>query len=134
MNITQFRDIVNTVLSASPNLVGSYTLPNGATIPAIYVTGRQGVPAEWKVAGLEVTMAEFPEPRPRAPLNGTVKINQLWELVLTQYAPSENNITAAIDRIIRRFPDATPRYFRGIDISYTSCRFVIPDLVLRPLY
>lgn len=134
MNISQLRDTIATLLSASPNLIGTYKLPNNTTIPAVYVVGRQSVPSEWKVEGMEVTMREFPEPRPSSPLNGTVKINQLWEVILTQYTPSSDTVSLAMDRIMRRFPDATPRYFPGADIAYDRCRFVIPDLILRPLY
>lgn len=133
MNISQLRETVTELLSAAPNLIGSYTLPNASTIPAVYVVGRQSVPKEWKVSGLEVTMREFPEIAPRSPLGGTVKVNQLWELVLVQYTPSSNTLALAMDRVVRRFPDATPRYLRGDDITYERCRFVIPDLILRHL-
>jgi hypothetical protein len=133
MNISQLRETITELLSASPNLIGTYTLPNAATIPAVYVVGRQSVPKEWKVKGLEVTMREFPEIAPRSPLGGTVKVNQLWEVVLVQYTPSSNTLALAMDRMVRRFPDATPRYFPGDDIAYERCRFVVPDLILRNL-
>jgi hypothetical protein len=133
VNIAQLREVVTELLSASPNLIGTYTLPNNSTLPAVYVVGRQGVPNEWKVKGLEVTMREFPELAPRSPLGGTVKVNQLWEVVLVQYTPSSNTIALAMDRMVRRFPDATPRYFPGDDIAYERCRFVVPDLILRNL-
>ena len=133
MNIAQLRDTITTLLSASPNLVGSYTLPNGSTIPSIYVVGQQGVPAEFKAAGLEVTMRQFPELLPRSPL-GALKINQLWEVILVQYTPSINTLPLAMDRMVRRFPDSTPRYFPGDDVAYERCRFMIPDMIIRPLY
>lgn len=133
MNISQLRETITELLSASPNLIGSYTLPNGTSIPAVYVVGRQSVPKEWKVKGLEVKMREFPEIAPRSPLGGTVKVSQVWEVVLVQYTPSEKALIDAMDRMVRRFPDATPRYFPGDDIAYERCRFLIPDLVLRSL-
>lgn len=133
MNISQLRETVTELLSASPNLVGTYTLPDGATLPAIYVVGRQSVPKEWKVKGLEVTMREFPEIAPRSPLGGTVKVAQVWEVILVQYTTSGRELPLAMDRMVRRFPDATPRYFPGDDIAYERCRFLIPDLILRPL-
>jgi hypothetical protein len=133
VNIAQLRDTITTLLSASPNLVGSYTLPNGSTIPSIYVVGQQGVPAEFKAAGLEVTMRQFPELLPRSPL-GALKINQLWEVILVQYTPSINTLPLAMDRMVRRFPDSTPRYFPGDDVAYERCRFMIPDMIIRPLY
>jgi hypothetical protein len=133
VNIAQLRDTLTTLLGASPNLLGSYTLPNGTLIPAVYEVGRQSVPSEFKVEGLEVTMREFPQPVVKSPLNA-VKVNQLWEVVLMQYTPSSSTLSQAIDRIVSRFPDSTPRYFPGNDVAYERCRFVVPDMVIRPLY
>ena len=133
MNISQLRDTITTLLAASPNLIGEYVLPNSTRIPAIYVVGQQGVPSEWRVEGLEVTMRQFPDIRPGAPLGGTVKVNQLWEVILMEYTPSSNKMALAMDRMVRRFPDATPRYFPGDDVAYERCRFVLPDMILRPL-
>ena len=133
MNIAQLRDTVTTLLGASPNLIGSYTLPDNTTIPAFYVVGRQGVPPEWKVNGLEVTIREFPETLP-TPMVGTLSINQLWEIVFVQYSPNSNTLSLARDRMMRRFPDIVNRYFPGDDIAYERCRFSLPDLTIRNLY
>lgn len=133
MDIAQLRDTITTLLDASPSLVGSYTLPNGSSIPSIYVVGQQGVPSEFKVTGLEVTMRQFPELLPKSPL-GALKMNQLWEVILVQYTPSANTLPLAMDRMVRRFPDSTPRYFPGDDVAYERCRFIIPDMIIRPLY
>ena len=134
MNISQLREAITELLSESPDLTGDYTLPNGTILPAIYVVGRQSVPSEWKVTGLETTIREFPELSPGSPLGGAVKVNQLWEVVLAQYSPASNTLALAMDRMVRRFPDATPRYFPGDDVVYERCRFVIPDIILRSLY
>lgn len=134
MDITQLRDTITTLLSASPNLIGNYILPDNTQIPAIYVVGQKSVPPEWKVIGLEVTMRQYPELLPQSPLGGTVKVNQLWEIVLVQYNPDGKQIRDAMDRMVRRFPDATSRYFPGDDVAYERCRFAVPDLVLRNLY
>ena len=58
MNILQLREVVVELLGAAPNLIGTYILPNNSTIPAVYVVGQKGVPSEWKVSGLEVTMRQ----------------------------------------------------------------------------
>ena len=134
MNISQLREAITELLSESPDLTGDYTLPNGTILPAIYVVGRHSVPSEWKVTGLETTIREFPELSPGSPLGGAVKVNQLWEVVLAQYSPASNTLALAMDRMVRRFPDATPRYFPGDDVVYERCRFVIPDIILRSLY
>ena len=133
MNITQLRDAINTLLTDSPSLLGVYTLPNTTTIPAIYTVGRQSVPTNWKVTGLEVTMREFPERLPTT-MMGTVRVLQQWEVVMMQYTPSSTTLSDAIDRMVRRFPDATVRYTPGDDVAYERCRFIIPDMVVRNLY
>ena len=133
MNIAQLRDTIVTLLSASPNLIGSYTLPNGTTIPAIYVVGQKSVPTEWKATGLEVTIRQYPELLPEAGV-GIVSVLQQWEVMVVQYNPDGKEIATAIDRMVRRFPDAGVRFSPGDDIAYERCRFIIPDMTIRRLY
>ena len=133
MNITQLRDAINTLLTDSPSLLGTYTLPNKSTTPAIYTVGRQSVPAEWKVAGLEATIREFPKRLPSAMI-GMARVLQQWEVVLVQYTPSSTTLSDAIDRMVRRFPDAELRHTEKDDIVYERCRFIIPDITVRNLY
>ena len=132
MNISQLRDVVTTLLSASPNLIGSYKFPDGITIPAVYVVGQKSVPSEWRVDGLEVTMRQYPELLPTAAL-GVVDVLQQWEVVLVQYNPDGKQIAQAMDRMVRRFPDASVRYVPGDDVAYERCRFIIPDREIRRL-
>jgi hypothetical protein len=132
VNITQLRDTITTLLSSAPNLVGSYIFPNGTTIPAIYVVGQKSVPSEWKVTGLEVTMRQYPELLPTAGV-GIVDVLQQWEVVLVQYNPDGKQIAQAMDRMVRRFPDANVRYLPGDDVAYERCRFIIPDREIRRL-
>ena len=132
MNISQLRDVITTLLSASPNIIGSYILPNASTIPAIYVVGQKGVPSEWKVTGLEVTMRQYPELLPRAAV-GVVDVLQQWEVIMVQYNPDGQEIADAMDRMVRRFPDGTFRYTPGDDVAYERCRIVIPDREIRRL-
>lgn len=133
MNVNQLRETVTELLSSMPNLIGQYTLPNGTTIPAIYTVGRQSVPKEWKVSGMEVTIREFPQRAP-TPMVGMAKIGQVWEVILVQYTPSSRTMDEARERMARRFPDCTERYFPGDDIAYERCRFMIPDVIVRTLY
>jgi hypothetical protein len=67
-------------------------------------------------------------------VGGTVKVRQLWEVVLMQYEPSGKQISDAMDRMVRRFPDCNLRFFPGNDVAYERCRITIPDMILRPLY
>jgi len=134
MNISQLREAITELLTESPDLTGDYTLPNGTVLPAIYVVGRQSVPSEWKVTGLETTIREFPELRPISPLSGAVKMSQQWEVIMVQYTPNSDKLALAMDRMVRRFPDSTPRYFPGDDIAYERCRFIVSDTILRTLF
>ena len=133
VNITQLRETIVELLSASPNLIGSYTFPNGTSIPAVYVVGQKSVPTEWKVTGLEVTIRQYPELLPEAGV-GIVSVLQQWEVIIVQYNPDGKEIADAMDRMVRRFPDAALRFTPGDDIAYERCRFVIPDMTIRRLY
>ena len=133
MNVAQLRETVVALLSASPNLIGSYILPNGSNIPAVYVVGQKSVPTEWKAIGLEVSIRQYPERLPEAGV-GIVSVLQQWEVVLVQYNPDGKEIEDAMDRMVRRFPDAALRFTPGDDIAYERCRFIIPDMTIRRLY
>lgn len=133
MNIAQLRDTIVTLLAASPNLIGHYTLPGGGIIPAVYVVGQKSVPTEWKVTGLEVTLRQYPELLTNAGV-GVAKVLQQWEVMIVQYNPDGKEISDAMDRMVRRFPDAGLRFTPGDDIAYERCRLVIPDMTIRRLH
>ena len=133
MNVAQLRETVVDLLSASPNLIGNYILPDGSNIPAVYVVGQKSVPTEWKAVGLEVSIRQYPERLPEAGV-GIVSVLQQWEVILVQYNPDGKEIEDAMDRMVRRFPDAALRFTPGDDIAYERCRFIIPDMTIRRLY
>jgi len=132
VNIAQLRDIITTLLGASPNLIGSYTLPDGSTIPAIYVVGRQGVPPEFKAQGLEVAIQEFPRLNPR-PGVGLFQQRKEWSMALVDYSTSSNKLNEAAQRISRRFPDARFSFMPETDVVYGQYRIVLPDLEIGRL-
>jgi hypothetical protein len=133
VNVAQLRETVVDLLSASPNLIGNYILPDGSNIPAVYVVGQKSVPTEWKAVGLEVSIRQYPERLPEAGV-GIVSVLQQWEAILVQYNPDGKEIEDAMDRMVRRFPDAALRFTPGDDIAYERCRFIIPDMTIRRLY
>jgi hypothetical protein len=132
VNIAQLRDIITTLLGASPNLIGSYTLPDGSTIPAIYVVGRQGVPPEFKAQGLEVAIQEFPRLNPR-PGVGIFQQRKEWSMALVDYDTSSSKLNDAAQRISRRFPDARFSFMPETDVVYGQYRIVLPDLEIGRL-
>jgi hypothetical protein len=133
MNISQLRETVTELLSASPNLIGTYTLPNASTLPAVYVVGRQSVPKEWKVKGLEVSIEEFPLINSRA-MVGNVRNRQQWTVMLVDYTPGSTALDAAARRMARRFPDAQFTFSPEGDITYGQYRIRIPDTILLNVY
>ena len=133
MNISQLRETITELLSASPNLIGTYTLPNNSTLPAVYVVGRQSVPKEWKVNGLEVTMEEFSSVSPRA-MVGKVQNNKQWTVMLIDYATNSSALSQAAERMARRFPDAQFSFRPETDIVYGQYRIRIPDTELLNVY
>jgi hypothetical protein len=102
-------------------------------VPAIYTVGRQSVPSDWRATGLEVTIREFQEQLPTA-MVGTLRVLQQWEVMLVQYTSSSSTLSAAVERLTRRFPDGTFRYLPGNDVVYDRCRIIIPDTILRNVY
>jgi hypothetical protein len=133
VNIAQLRETIFELLSSSPNLIGSYVLPDGSSVPAIYVVGQKSVPTEWKATGLEVTMRQYPELLPSAGV-GIATVLQQWEVMLVQYNPDGKEIVDAMDRMVRRFPDGAFRYTPGNDVAYERCRIMIPDMTIRRIY
>ena len=133
MDISQVRESIVTLLSDSSNLLGKYIFPDSTEIPAVYVVGQKSVPSEWQVKGLELTIRQYPEVLPNAGV-GVAVVLQQWEVVLVQYNPDGKEIADAMDRMARRFPDATFRYTPGDDIAYERCRIIIPDTTIRRLY
>jgi hypothetical protein len=130
MNILQVRDTISQLLA---DLLGSYTLPNGTTVPALWVDGRSGVPKGWKVQGLEASIKQYPSRRSR-PLMGMVELRNAWELVLSQYDPASEDMDEATTRVLRHFPDASLTGFPSSDREYQYARIIIPDLQIVPQY
>jgi hypothetical protein len=82
---------------------------------------------------MEVIMRQYPELLPEAGI-GIVSVLQQWEVMIAQYNPDSKEIATAMDRMVRRFPDAKVSFMPGNDIAYECCRFLIPDMTIRRLY
>lgn len=131
MNHLQIKDIIATALSCPPSLLGSYILPDGSAIPAIYTTGSQGVPSDWRIMGLEAVIEEFPIRAPRAGV-GTVISRKAWRVTLVNYDGSTGNLDKAVERLERRFPDASFSPSPKTDIAYAQYVITIPDTETKP--
>lgn len=130
MTILELRNTLEVLLA---DILGTYTLPNGSTVPALYVDGRYGVPKDWKVDGLEASMRQYPSRRSR-PLMGMVEMRKAWEVKLSQYSPSSESMDDAVDRILRHFPDTSLTGFPSSDREYQYARLIIPDIEIKTQY
>lgn len=130
MDILQIRDTISKLLF---DLLGTYTLPGGKQVPALWVDGKNGVPKGWKVKGMEASIKQYPTRRSR-PLMGMVEMRKAWEVVLSQYDPSNEDMEEAVDRILRHFPDATVQGFPSSDREYQYARFIVPDIEIATQY
>jgi len=92
--------------------------------------GRQGVPGEWKVQGLEVTLQEFPRLNPRSGV-GTFQQRKEWTIVLVDYDTNSDKLNLAADRISRVWTDARFSFLPESDTVYGQYRIVIPDLTIE---
>lgn len=130
MTILELRNTLEVLLA---DILGTYTLPNGSTVPAVYVDGRYGVPKDWKVDGLEASVRQYPSRRSR-PLMGMVEMRKAWEVKLSQYSPSSESMDDAVDRILRHFPDTSLTGFPSSDREYQYARLIIPDIEIKTQY
>ena len=130
MTILELRNTLEVLLA---DILGTYTLPNGSTVPALYVDGRYGVPKDWKVDGLEASVRQYPSRRSR-PLMGMVEMRKAWEVKLSQYSPSSESMDDAVDRILRHFPDTSLTGFPSSDREYQYARLIIPDIEIKTQY
>ncbi|MGB3208700.1 MAG: hypothetical protein WBB28_27235 [Crinalium sp.] len=83
---TKAKEIRDAIAAALNGELGTYTLTNGSTIPAIYVVPPQ-IPSEWKVSGLECIVGRSPEHQSNPIFRNSLAASQLteiWTIHLTQ--------------------------------------------------
>lgn len=116
------------------SLIGTYTLPNGTTRPAVFVVGRQRVPADWKVSGAELTIQEVPEYENRD-MVGDVMLVKIWPVRVINYSPfgAGSTLDEFQRRLLRTWPDCSPVYQPATDVSYEQLDVRIRDHWLTTL-
>ena len=130
MTLIELRETLEILLG---DLIGTYKLPQGSEIPAVYVDGSSGVPKDWQVSGLEVSIKQYPARASRR-LMSMVEMTVSWEVRLSQYNPETSSLDTAIDRLLRHFPDATLTGFPATDRGYQYARLIITDVELAFQY
>lgn len=57
LNFQEIRDVLRTQLA---DIIGTYTLPNGSTLPAIRLSDGSDIPSEATVSGVEIVVMFSP--------------------------------------------------------------------------
>lgn len=112
--------------------LGTYSLPNGTTTPAIYVVGPRQVQPDWRVNGIECVLLNPPVLQHLGGV-GTLKANRVWSLQFRCYDTSKD--LGGIQLIAyRAWPWAQPRHLPQSDDTYEQLTYELFDPVLiQPL-
>lgn len=94
------RDRVEAVLSADPNLLGTYTF-GSSTVPAIAVV-PPAVSRDRTVTGLEVIIGRSPEIENNPTLGSRHDRVRFWSVRLVQY-DDDDTTEAAVERLLDEF-------------------------------
>lgn len=108
--------------------LGTYTLPDGSTQPALYVVGSQQVPPDWRVSGIECVLLDAP---PLQSLGGVgmLKANRIWTLQFRSY-DTDQSLNAVQLLAFRAWPWAQPRRLPATDDTYEQLTYELNDPVL----
>lgn len=121
----QLRDAL---LATFGSELGFYTLPSGATVPAIYVVGRQQVPSDWRVSGIECILIDSPPFQPNGGV-GTLIANRVWTV---QFRCHDTTRDLAAVRLLAfcAWPSATARHLPQTDNTYEQLTYELVDTIL----
>jgi len=112
--------------------LGTYTLPDGSTTPALYVVGPGQVKPDWRVAGIECVLINPPLFQHLGGL-GTLKAGRIWTLQFRCFDTSKNLGGIQI-LAYRAWPTVTPRLLPQTDDTYEQLIYELFDAVLiQPL-
>lgn len=108
--------------------LGTYTLPDGTTIPALYVAKPGQVRPEWRVTGIECVLGRTPLLRSLGGVGAQVA-NRIWTLTFRAF-----DTTQTLDTIqliaFRAWPRLQPRHLPQTDTTYEQLTYELPDPVL----
>lgn len=123
---TKAKEIRDAITTALDGELGTYTLTNGSTIPAIYVVPPQ-LPSEWKVSGLECVIGRSPEHQSNPIFKNSLTATQLTETWIAHLTQWDTNKTTqdAREKIIRTFPNSTNILQAQTETTYERVTFRI---------
>ena len=96
------KDVRTAVTTLVGDLLGTYTRPDSTTTPAIYVVGRQMVPSNWRVTGIECSIQEMPTTQ-NQPAVGSIYLTRTWVVTFVNYSHS-TSLYPVLEKFERAFP------------------------------
>ena len=111
-------------LKSSAQWPGFYTLPGGATTPAVFVAGVENVPSTWRISGIECVIDSVPEIKNRSSMSGIVSFEG-WKVRFTNYG-TDDGTTMPISlldinrRLARAFPADRTTYMARTEVTFES--------------
>lgn len=123
--VLKIRDPNTNQLKPPADWVGTYTLPGGQKIPAVYVVGANMVPSDWVIEGIECAINEVPEIAPIASTINGVIAWETWTVRFTNYGTNRGTKfnTTLLDfcrRMGRLYSNAAQSYQPRTDITYET--------------
>jgi hypothetical protein len=115
---------------------GSYQLPDGSRVPAVYVVGPTMVPSNWTIQGIETTIEAVPEIESPGSVGGVISL-ETWTIRFTNYGTREGTaMPVTLQDICRRLARAFPRdrvtYMARTEATYEAATARIRGAVLNP--
>lgn len=113
---------------------GTYTLPKGNRIPAVFVAGEAMVPSTWEITGIECVIDEVPGDITSP---GGLISYERWNVRFTNYGTKQGTrlATSMLDirrRLARAFPRDRFTYMNRTEVTYEAITGSILGPVLNP--
>ena len=115
---------------------GYYTLPDNTRIPAVFVVGKNMVPSNWNITGIECTIGDVPE-IPQTSSVGCVISMETWQVRFTNYGAAEGTTMpiSMLDirrRIARAFPRDRATYMQRTEATFEALTVSILGPTINP--
>lgn len=115
---------------------GYYTLPNKSRTPAVFVIGKDMVPSNWDITGIECVIEDTPEIENPGSASGIISYER-WSIRFTNYGTKQGTSlpTTMLDirrRLARAFPRDRVTYMPRTEATYQAITASILGPVLNP--
>lgn len=135
-HILNLYEADGTTLRPESDWPGTYLLPSGTRIPAVFVVGPDMVPKDWVITGIETTIDGVPESDDKPSYGGVVSVES-WFVRFTNYGTDKGVIqtTNLLDirrRLTRVFPGDPLVYMKPTEATFEAITVRLRGAVFVP--